>query len=56
MTVSRDPDGRWYVSLAVDTDDPEPLPETGRAVGVDLGVKDFAVTSDGEKIREPAPP
>jgi putative transposase len=53
VTVSRDPDGRWYVSLAVDTADPEPLPVTGRTVGVDLGVKDFAVTSDGEKIPNP---
>jgi putative transposase len=53
VTVSRDPDGRWYVSLAVDTADPEQLPATGRAVGVDLGVKDFAVTSDGEKIPNP---
>ena len=32
---------------------PGPLAETGRAVGVDLGVKDFAVTSDGERIANP---
>jgi putative transposase len=53
VTVSRDPCGRWYVSFAVDTADPEPLPATGRAVGIDLGVKDFAVTSDGAKIANP---
>jgi len=53
VTVSRDPDGRWYVSLAVDTDDPEPLPDTGRSVGIDLGVKNFAVTSDGDKVPNP---
>lgn len=53
VVVSRDPDGRWYVTFAVDTDDPEPQPETGHAVGVDLGVKDFAVTSDGERIANP---
>ena len=53
VTVSRDPDGRWYVSFAVDTAGPDQLPATGRAVGVDLGVKDFAVTSDGEKIANP---
>ena len=34
-------------------DAPEPLEKTGRAVGVDLGVTDFAVTSDGEKIANP---
>ncbi|HEV2252633.1 MAG TPA: RNA-guided endonuclease TnpB family protein, partial [Streptosporangiaceae bacterium] len=33
--------------------DPEPLPETGHAVGVDLGVKDFAVISNGERIPNP---
>ena len=32
---------------------PEPLPAAGRAVGVDLGVKDFAVTSGGERIANP---
>ena len=53
VTVSRDPCGRWYVSFAVDTADPEPLPATGRAAGVDVGIKDFAVTSDGEKTANP---
>ena len=53
VIVSRDPDGRWYVTFAIDASDPEPLPETGRAVGIDLGVTDFAVTSGGEKIANP---
>ena len=53
MTVSRDPCGRWYVSFAVDVPDPEQLPAAGRIVGVDLGIKDFAVTSDGQKIPNP---
>ena len=53
VIVSREPDGRWYVTFTLDGSAPEPPPETGRAVGVDLGVKDFAVTSDGEKITNP---
>jgi putative transposase len=53
VTVSRDPCGRWYVSLAVDVPDPEPIPATDRVAGVDLGVKDFAVTSDGQRIPNP---
>jgi len=53
VTVSRDPCGRWYVSFAVDVADPEQLPAAGAVVGVDLGIKDFAVTSDGEKIANP---
>jgi putative transposase len=53
VTVSRDPCGRWYVSLAVEVPDPEPLPATGRVTGVDLGITDFAVTSDGQRIANP---
>jgi putative transposase len=51
--VAREPDGRWYVTFTVDAEDPAPLPMTGRKVGVDLGVKDFAVLSTGEKIANP---
>jgi putative transposase len=50
VIVSREPDGRWYVTFTIDTDAPRPLEETGHALGVDLGVKDFAVTSDGGRI------
>jgi putative transposase len=50
VTVSREPCGRWYVSFAVEVADPEQVPTAGVVVGVDLGVKDFVVTSDGEKI------
>jgi len=53
VTVSRDPCGRWYVSFAVDTPDPDPFPAAGRVAGVDLGIKDFAVTSDGQRIPNP---
>ena len=54
VIVSREPDGHWYVmTFTLDTAAPRPLGRTGRAVGVDLGVKDFAVTSDGEKIANP---
>ena len=53
VIVSREPDGRWYVTFTIDTDDPEPLPQADHAVGVDLGVTDFAATSDGDKIANP---
>jgi putative transposase len=53
VVISRESDGGWYVTFAVEGDDLEPLPETGRAVGVDLGVTDFAVTSDGERLPNP---
>jgi putative transposase len=53
VTVSRDPCGRWYVSLAVEVPDPDPLRAAGRVAGVDLGITDFAVTSDGQRIPNP---
>ena len=55
VTVSRDPCGRWYVSFAVEVAGPEPLPATGAVAGIDLGIKDFAVTSGGHKIPNPRP-
>jgi putative transposase len=53
VVVSREPDGRWFVTFAADVDAPEPVPPTGETVGVDLGLKDFAVTSDGDRIPHP---
>ncbi|MCO6010781.1 transposase [Actinoallomurus purpureus] len=53
VVISRDPDGRWYVTFAIDTDVPDPMDEAGHAIGIDLGIKDFAVTSDGERIANP---
>jgi putative transposase len=53
VVVCKEPDGRWYVTLAVDAGPPQPLTAAGRAVGVDLGVHDFAVTSDGDRVANP---
>ncbi|HEX6686715.1 MAG TPA: RNA-guided endonuclease TnpB family protein [Candidatus Limnocylindrales bacterium] len=53
VVVSRDPGGRWYVSLFADVTEPAPLPATSSAVGVDLGVTDFAVCSNGQRIANP---
>ncbi|MFI6096821.1 RNA-guided endonuclease InsQ/TnpB family protein [Lentzea sp. NPDC051213] len=53
VVVSRDPDGRWYVTFAVDTEAPTPAEPAGHAVGVDLGLTDFLVTSDGDRVANP---
>ena len=53
VTVARDPGGRWYVTLHAQVADPAPLRATGRAVGIDLGISDVAVLSDGERIPNP---
>jgi putative transposase len=53
VTVTKEPCGRWFVTLHVDVPDPVPLPPTGESVGVDLGLADLAVLSTGEKIPHP---
>jgi putative transposase len=47
--------GRWYVSLQVEQEIPDPLPikEDPHVVGVDVGVKELATTSDGEVFENP---
>ena len=47
-TVSYDPSGRYYLSLQVETT-VQPLPKTSQQVGIDVGVTNLAVTSDGHK-------
>jgi putative transposase len=46
--------GRWFVSLSciVTIPDPEPQPRT-KVVGVDVGIKNLAVTSDGRVFENP---
>lgn len=54
VTVARDPDGRWFVTFAVDVEEASAAPTpTGGAVGVDLGLADFAVLSTGQRIPHP---
>jgi putative transposase len=55
VIICQEPDGRWYVTFTftVDAADAKPMPPAGRAVGVDLGVTDFAVTSNGQRIANP---
>lgn len=46
-TVSQNPSGKYFVALCCTDVEIEPLPSTGAAVGLDMGIKSFAVTSDG---------
>lgn len=48
-TVSRNPSGKYFVSICCTDVDIAPLPSTGSAVGLDMGIKSFAVSSDGKK-------
>ena len=46
-TVSQNPSGKYFVSLCCTDVEIDPLPCTGAAVGIDVGLKSFAITSDG---------
>jgi len=55
-TFKRDTEGHWHVTLTAEFEMPEvPLPPANpeRVVGIDLGLKDFAVLSDGTRIAPP---
>ena len=52
VTVSRTKSGRYYASFQVEVDILEPV-SRGEMVGIDLGLKHFAVLSDGRKIANP---
>jgi putative transposase len=53
-TISLKREGRrWYAVLSCDDVPAEPLPATGREIGLDVGVARFATASDGEIIANP---
>jgi len=49
-TVSKNPSGKYFVSICCTDVEIEPLEPTGALVGIDLGLKEFAITSDGQKF------
>lgn len=50
-TVLQNPSGKYFVSVCCTDVEIEPLKPTGAVVGVDLGIKDLAITSDGQKFK-----
>lgn len=52
-TISQEPSGKYYVSLCCTDVDIQPLSKTGYSIGIDLGIKDFVITSDGVKYSNP---
>jgi len=48
-TISQVSSGKYYVSVLVETEH-IPIQSTGCVIGIDLGIKDLLITSDGEKF------
>ena len=49
-TITRTATGKWYASIPCDIGDVDKKADTNPAVGIDVGLKSFAVTSDGQTI------
>lgn len=55
-TLSRTPTGKYYISILVDDEQETPVKSLFNekvTVGIDIGIKDFAILSNGEKIDNP---
>lgn len=52
VTISQVPSGKYYVSMDVAIWY-QSLPKTDKVIGIDLGIKDLVITSDGEVFENP---
>ena len=52
-TITQAPSGKYYISLCCTDVEVEKLESTNKNVGIDLGIKDFALTSDEISIENP---
>jgi len=50
MNITKTPTGKYYVSIFTEQTIEE-LPKTDKQVGIDLGLKDFVITSDNKKFK-----
>jgi len=52
-TITQAPSGKYYVSITCTDVESKQLPKTNQQVGIDLGIKEFATLSNGERIDNP---
>ena len=48
VTITKTPSGKYFVSVFTEEEYISPLKKTGKSIGVDMGLKDLLVTSEGE--------
>ncbi|MDJ0742472.1 MAG: transposase [Xenococcaceae cyanobacterium MO_167.B27] len=54
VTISKNRSGQYFASILFDDDKDKPEVNTeGKAIGIDLGLSHFAITSDGSKFDNP---
>jgi putative transposase len=52
VTISKTPTDKYFASILCEVPK-KSKPKTGKSMGIDLGITDFIVTSDGEKVKNP---
>ncbi len=52
VTITKTPSGKYFASVLTEEEYVTPFEKTNKSVGVDMGLKDFLTTSDGEKIKK----
>ena len=52
VTIRKSKAGKYYISVCV-KEEVEKLPQTDKAIGIDLGLKNFLITSNGEVVSNP---
>lgn len=51
-TISKTPSNQYYISILVDTENIQ-LPKNDNKIGIDLGLKEFAICSNGDRFGNP---
>ncbi len=51
-TISKTPSNQYYISILVDTENIK-LPKKDNKIGIDLGLKEFAICSNGDRFDNP---
>lgn len=52
-TISKNPSGKYYISFLCVVKKPNVNKKTGKSIGIDLGLKDFIITSEGQRYCNP---
>ena len=52
-TISQTSSGKYFISILVNEEDTKKLEKTDKKIGIDLGIKDFAVMSNDQTVENP---
>ena len=51
-TISKTPSNKYYISMLIDTEN-KVFPKVDKKIGIDVGLKEFAICSDGYRVANP---